>query len=114
MSIAYKIPIFGMPYEFATTGSVRHSAPGSIAQFLAISAGKRATHAFLGSAGGMMPYQHYIQIAREEAVNLKKVIGKQPPRAGAMTVLSTAPVLTEMLENMYSYFDITSSESHLM
>ncbi len=114
MSIAYHIPIFGMPYEFATTGNVRHSAPGSIAQFLAISAGKRATHAFLGSAGGMMPYQHYIQIIKEETVNLKKVIGKQPPRAGALTILSTAPVLTDMLRNAYSHFGITSSESHVM
>lgn len=116
MSIAYQIPIVGMPYEFATTGNVRHSAPGSIAQFLAISAGKRATHAFLGSAGGMMPYQHYIQIAKEEAVNLKKIIGKQPPRVppGVFTVLSTAPVLIEMMENTASYFGITPSGSHLM
>lgn len=114
MSIAYQIPLVGMPYEFLSTGSVRHSAPGSITQFLTITAAKRLTHWYLGSAGGMMPYQHYIQIAREEAVNLKKIIGKQPPRAGAMTVLSTAPVLTEMLENMYSYFDITPSGSNLM
>ena len=61
-----------------------------------------------------MPYQHYIQIAKEEAVNLKKIIAKQPPRAGAMTVLSTAPVLRDMLENAYSYFDITPSGSNLM
>lgn len=116
MSIAYQIPLVGMPYEFLSTGSVRHSAPGSISQFLTVTAAKRLTHWYLGSAGGMMPYQHYIQIAKEEAVNLKKIIGKQPPRVppGAFTVLSTAPVLIEMMENTASYFGITPSGSHPM
>lgn len=116
MSIAYQIPLVGMPYEFLSTGSVRHSAPGSISQFLTVTAAKRLTHWYLGSAGGMMPYQHYIQIAKEEAVNLKKIIGKQPPRVppGAFTVLSTAPVLIEMMENTVSYFGITPSGSHPM
>ncbi len=81
--LAYQIPIFGMPYEFLSTGSVRHSAPGSIAQFLAISAGKRGVHAVLGSAGGMMPYQHYAQIALEESRNLKQIIRGRPPSAFA-------------------------------
>lgn len=116
MSIAYQIPLVGMPYEFLSTGSVRHSAPGSISQFLTVTAAKRLTHWYLGSAGGMMPYQHYIQIAKEEAVNLKKIIGKQPPRVppGVFTVLSTAPVLIEMMENTASYFGITPSGSHPM
>ena len=79
--LAFQIPLFGMPFEFLTTGSVIHSAPGSIAQFLAISAGKRGVHAVLGSAGGMMPYQHYVQIAVEESRNLKQIIRGRPPSA---------------------------------
>ncbi len=81
--LAFQIPLFGMPFEFLTTGSVRHSAPGSIAQFLAISAGKRGVHAVLGSAGGMMPYQHYAQIAVEESRNLRQIIRGRPPSAFA-------------------------------
>ncbi len=81
--LAFQIPLFGMPFEFLTTGSVRHSAPGSIAQFLAISAGKRGVHAVLGSAGGMMPYQHYVQIAIEESRNFKQIIRGRPPSAFA-------------------------------
>ena len=104
MSIAYHIPIVGMPYEFASTGSVRHSAPGSIAQFLTISAAKRLTHWYLGSAGGMMPYQHYIQIAKEESVALRKVIGKQPPRVNAFATLGVGVVMLRHYERLISDF----------
>ena len=47
-NIAYQIPFVGMPYEFYKTGSIRQSAPGTIAHFLALSAGKHAIHAWLG------------------------------------------------------------------
>ena len=100
LRLAYQIPIFGMPYEFLSTGSVRHSAPGSIAQFLAISAGKRGVHAVLGSAGGMMPYQHYIQIAKEESRALAKVVRKQPPRVNAFATLGVGVVMLRHYERL--------------
>ncbi len=76
----FQIPIVGMPYELIKTGSVRHSAPGSVAQFLAISAAKRGVHAWLGSAGGKYFTTHIVEIAIEESLNLRNVLGKQPPR----------------------------------
>jgi hypothetical protein len=81
--ILYAIPLVGMPYEFVSTGSVRHSAPSSITQFLTVTAAKRLTHWYLGSAGNMMPYQHYIQIAAEESRNLRTIIRGRPPSAFA-------------------------------
>ncbi len=98
--IAYQIPLVGMPYELLSTGSVRYSAPGSITQFLTISAAKRLTHWYLGSAGGMMPYQHYIQIVKEEATALRQVIGKQPPRVNAFATLGVGVVMLRHYERL--------------
>ncbi len=61
----YAIPIIGMPYEFWKTRSVKHSAPGAIGSYIAMAIGKRAVHAWLGSAGQMMPSAHYARIAKD-------------------------------------------------
>ncbi len=76
----YHLPIIGMPYELYKTGNVRQSAPGSVAQFLAISASKRAVHAWLGSAGGKYFTTHVVEIAAEEFSKIPKILGRQPPR----------------------------------
>jgi len=81
--LAFQIPIIGIPYEFLTTGSVRHSAPGSIGQFLLHSAGKRSLHAWLGSAGGKYFTTHVVEIVIEESRNLKTIIRGRPPSAFA-------------------------------
>jgi hypothetical protein len=98
--LLYQIPLVGLPYEFVSTGSIRHSAPGSITQFLTVTAAKRLTHWYLGSAGGMMPYQHYIQIVKEESAALRQVIGKQPPRVNAFATLGVGVVMLRHYERL--------------
>lgn len=106
--LAFQIPIIGIPYEFLTTGSVRHSAPGSISQFLLHSAGKRGLHAWLGSAGGKYFTTHVVEIAIEESRNLKQIIRGRPPSAFA--TLGIAVYLGSQAQYMISdLFDLDSA-----
>ncbi len=110
--LAFQIPIIGVPYEFFTTGSVRHSAPGSIGQFLLHSAGKRSLHAWLGSAGGKYFTTHVVEIAIEETRNLRTIIRGRPPSAFA--TLGVGLHLVRQYEQTLNSFLSGDSQSLVM
>ncbi len=109
-----QVPFAGTIYSVATDRPAYESTAITVTGFLAQMAGRRIAHAYLGSAGGLMPHQHYLGIAKESASSLKAALGKQPPRGGALSALSLAPIIVEMMNTSAKQLGFRSQQSQMM
>ena len=109
-----QIPFAGTLYSVVTDRPTYESTAITVSGFLAQMAGRRVAHAYLGSAGGLMPHQHYIGIAKEAGSSLKAALGKQPPRGGALSAISLAPIVVEMMNTSLHQLGFRSQQSHMM